>query len=316
MEILATIAYFFLVRLVFFEYQWLRFTLVWKFVVFGLYIAAGLTEVILLGQYTPYSKQAFLERPVIQMAPEFGGLVKAVHVAPNVPVKKGDLLFEMDPTPWQTKVDELTPQVDIARRHYEDSKALVEAKAQREELLQQRRDALAAVEAELEKAQYNLDNAKILAPADGYVVNLQLRPGNFIRLKQPVVTFVSSEEAWLVALIRQRGAEHVRAGDKAQVAFEMYPGRIFEAEVESVVYALGDAQLTASGLIPMASRIHSSDLLPVKLRITAQDPDHPLRFAASGLVAIFTEPSPEFCVALRKIEIQSESFLFYVYNPF
>ena len=49
MEILVTIAYVFLVRLVFFDYKLLRFTLAWKFAVFGLYAAAALTEIILLG---------------------------------------------------------------------------------------------------------------------------------------------------------------------------------------------------------------------------------------------------------------------------
>ena len=41
MEILITIAYFFLVRLIFFDYKLLRFNLFWKFVVFGLYAGAA-----------------------------------------------------------------------------------------------------------------------------------------------------------------------------------------------------------------------------------------------------------------------------------
>ena len=134
----------------------------------------------MLGQYTPYSSEMFVQRPVIQMAPEYGGIVVSVPVRPKVPVKRGDLLFQMDVQPWQEKADILKPQVDIARRHYDDAVALVAADAQRQVLQQQRRDELAAVQAELDRAQYNVDHATIVAPADGYVANLQLRPGAFI----------------------------------------------------------------------------------------------------------------------------------------
>jgi multidrug resistance efflux pump len=183
-------------------------------------------------------------------------------------------------------------------------------------MLQQRRDELEAVQAELAKAQYNLDHATIVAPSDGYVINLQLRPGAFIRLKQPVMSFVSTEEVAIVALIPQRATQFVRPGDRAQIALEMYPGKVFEAEVDSVIWGLGNAQLTPSGILPTAEQIRPSRILAVKLKLPEEDPDHPLRFAASGLATIFTKTSPDIFVLLRRIEIQSEAFLFYLYNPF
>jgi multidrug resistance efflux pump len=316
MEILVSIAYFFLVRLVFFEYKWLRFTLVWKFVVVGLYAAAALTEIIMLGQYTPYSKEMFVQRAVIQMAPEYGGIVVSVPVEPNMPVERGDTLFQMDAQPWQDKVDTLKPQVDIAKRHYQDAIALVAAEAERQIMVQQRRDEFEAVQAELDKAQYNLDHDTIVAPTDGYVVNLQLRPGAFIRLKQPVMSFISTEDVWIIGLIPQRATQFVRPGDRAQFALEMYPGKVFEAEVDSVIWGLGDAQMTPSGILPTFEQIRPAPVLAVKFTVPDEDPEYPLRFAASGLVTILTKASPDIFVLLRRIEIQSEAFLFYLYNPF
>jgi multidrug resistance efflux pump len=79
-EILVTVAYFCLVWLIFYRFRILRFNLFWKFIVFGLYAAAALTEVILLGQTTPYSRELVVERVVIKLAPQFGGLVSEVHV--------------------------------------------------------------------------------------------------------------------------------------------------------------------------------------------------------------------------------------------
>lgn len=375
MELLITIAYVFLVRLVFFDYKLIRYTLFWKFVTFGLWIAAALTEVVFLGQYAPYSKAMFVQSYVVQMAPEFGGLVKEVYVKHNETVKKGQPLFQMDPAEWQSNVDMYTAQLaaadtDVAELNQQvvEAKAAVEraranvqvaqlkyeqiAEAARTNAVSRLRmeetqndvqvkkaeleatlaelgsaeialeskvgdehSAVAEVLAELEKARYNLDHTTIVAPSDGYVANLQLYPGAFIRLKQPVMAFVNTEEHWLVATVLQRGIQHLRPGDKAQVAFDMYPGKLFDATVDNVVWAAGNTQGVPSGMLPHIEQIRSAEQFMVRLSID-DDPEHPLRFGASGLVAMYSSNAADFLVFLRQIEIQSESFLNYLYNPF
>jgi multidrug resistance efflux pump len=316
MEILVTIAYFFLVRLVFFEYGWISFNLFWKFVAFGLYGLAALTEIVMLGQYTPYSKLMYVQQPVLQMAPEFGGIVKAVPVEPNALVDAGTVLFEMDPTTWQAKVAELTPQLAIAQRNYDDALALVTAQVEKKIALVRRRDELASIKAEIETAQYRVDHAKIIAPVKGYVINLQLRAGEFIRIKQPVMTFIASEDQWIVAMIRQRATQHVVAGSRAQVAFEMYPGKVFEAKVDNIIYGIGNSQFVPSGVLPTQDQFRPADSFLVKLALVNPDPNFPLRFGASGLATIFGQDAPDVFILLRRLEIQSEAFLMYLYNPF
>jgi len=344
-------------------------------VTFGLWVAAALTEIVFLGQYAPYSKAMFVQSYVVQMAPEFGGLVKEVYVKHNETVKKGQPLFQMDPTEWQAKVDlytaklaaadtdvaELNQQVVEANAALERARAnlkvsqlkydeIAEAaesnavsrlrmeenendvqvkKAELEVALAAQKAAeialysevgdqhtvVAEVLAELEQARYNLEHTTILAPSDGYVANLQLYPGSFIRLKQPVMAFVNTEEYWLVATVLQRGVQRIREGDKAQVAFEMYPGKLFDATVDNVVWAAGNTQGVPSGILPHVEQIRSAEQYMVRLNIK-EDPDHPLRFGASGLVAIYSSDAADFLVFLRQIEIQSESFLNYLYNPF
>jgi len=376
MELLITIAYIFLIRLVFFDFRLLKYNLFWKFVTFGLWVAAAMTEVIFLGQYVPYSKDMFVQSYVVQMAPEFGGLVKEIYVTQNEPVKKGDPLFLMDPAPWQDRVDalqaelaaadtdvaELNQQVTEARAAVRRVEASLEvtrveydqlaaaaaksavSKLRVEEVskdvmvleadLEQAQAALRAAEialdsnvggkhtlvaevlAALAQAQYNLEHTTIRAPSDGYVSNLQLYPGAFVRLKQPVMAFINSEEHWLVATVPQRGIQRLRRGDKAQVAFEMYPGKIFDAEVENVVWAAGESQGVPGGVLPHVSQVRGTHLFVVRLRMKEDDPDYPLRFGASGLVATYTKDAAGFLVLLRQIELQSESFLNYLYNPF
>lgn len=318
MEILVTIAYVFLVRLVFFDYKLLRFSLFWKFAVFGLYAAAALTEIILLGQYDPYSKELVAESYVVQMAPEFGGIVKEVQAVANQPVKKGAPLFRMDPTQWQQRLSERKAVADLARDDYQRLTRAGPAAVSQVEIVAAR-DRMEEASAKVAEAQYNVDHTTIVAPADGYPVNVQLRPGAFIRIKQPVLSFVSTEEMYLLATVNQKAARFVQAGNQAEVAFNLYPGRVFPALVESVVWARGRAQLSPSGQLPDAASVEAveaRDLFAVRLRLAQEDPESPVHFGAIGLAAIYTGEGPDVFRLLRQLEIRSESWLNYLYNPF
>jgi multidrug resistance efflux pump len=376
MELIITIAYIFLIRLIFFDYKLLKYTLFWKLFTAGVWCMAALTEVVFLGQFAPYSEQMFVQSYVVQMAPDIGGLVTEVYIQPNQRVKKGAPLFQMDPTPWQEKVNvleaklvaadttvaQLNETVNQAQATLDESKATVlEAQANFEQVskaagenavstlrLEEAKEKLSVSQAEvkgaeaalksaqialdskvgdkhtavaealseLNEAKYYLKHTTILAPSDGYVANHQLYPGAFIRLKQPVMAFVNTEESWLVATVPQRGIQHLREGDAAQVAFEMYPGKIFDAEVENVVWAAGGAQGTPSGQLPEVGQMKGSQLFTVRLRMKDMDPDYPLHFGASGLVAMYSTGTADFLKLLRAIEIQSESYLNFMYNPF
>ncbi|MGE9295243.1 MAG: HlyD family secretion protein [Puniceicoccales bacterium] len=376
MELLVTIAYFFLIRLVFFEYKLIPWNLFTQFIVFGLYCSALLTEVLLLGQFTPYSKYAFVQNYVVQMAPEYGGMVEEVYVEANQPVKKGDPLFKMDPKPWQDRVKKHQAQLaqakaDVATQlaQVDEAKARVEqaiaqldlekvklkeltaanqknavatiriqqqeqtvrnaeaqlavnratlraTEAAYDAMLDDNHAQVAEIEAELELAQYNLDQTVIYAPSDGYVPNMQLFPGSFIRLKQPVMPFVNEEEYWVVGGFDQRGMQHVEVGDKAEIAFAMYPGEVFQAEVISIGWAAYGAQGIPSGMIPHEGMNHPSLGYAIRLRLTEDNPDYPVRFGAAALVAVHTNQAIDLLVVLRQIEIRSESYLNYLFNPF
>lgn len=344
MELLVTIAYFCFIWLIFFRFRLMRFNLFWKFVVFGLYAAAALTEVVFLGQTTPYSKEMVVERYVIQLAPDFGGLVKEVHAEPNVPLKKDDPIFSMDAAPWQDKLDKAEAQLETAKEEKESAQAeLAEAElklqdavklvpegamaAQQLDIRQDRVNGLKAqiagieskikgLQADVAEAQYNVDHAVVVAPADGYLVDFVLRPGAFVRLKAPIASFVSTEEVFLVASVDQRSSQWIQPGDQAHFALNMYPGKIFKARVDAIIWGTGNAQLQARGILPRDDFVRGGRIFFVKLDPVGDFSDTPLEFGARGLTAIFTDKAVDLVRVLRMIEIQSESLLNYVFNPF
>lgn len=68
----------------------------------GVFIVGGLVLLMNYNHpYTPYAKEMFVSVPI---NPAVRGVVTEVHVAPNVPLKKGDVLFKLDPTPFEAVV--------------------------------------------------------------------------------------------------------------------------------------------------------------------------------------------------------------------
>src|SRR5947209_4269164 len=62
---------------------------------------------IFLSVFHPVSHDGRMYSPVIQIVPNVRGTVIEVPVQANVPVSKGDVLFKIDPQPYQIEVDRL-----------------------------------------------------------------------------------------------------------------------------------------------------------------------------------------------------------------
>ena len=101
---------------------------------------------------------------------------------------------------------------------------------------------VAQINAQLESAQWNLDQTTTRSPCDCFVINLQLRPGGFVAglPLNPVMTLVEADGRSLRSIDRT-SSRKVQPGDEAEFALETYPGRIVKGKVDSVVWAIGRA---------------------------------------------------------------------------
>jgi multidrug resistance efflux pump len=98
--------------------KWRSLLLSAKFWVLGilLIIAAMVTYYVLANRYTPFTTDAYVQAFVIQVASQVEGQVVQVHVLENQPVRKGDLLFEIDPRPFEYHVTLLEARLDQATK--------------------------------------------------------------------------------------------------------------------------------------------------------------------------------------------------------
>lgn len=91
----------------------------------GIFLISGL--LLLMSYNHPYSSDGriyFTSAPVI---PAVGGIVVDVPVAANTPLKKGDVLFRIDPRPYQFTVDQKKAALAEAEQMVQQLKAAMDA---------------------------------------------------------------------------------------------------------------------------------------------------------------------------------------------
>jgi multidrug resistance efflux pump len=380
MEIILIGIYAFFAWLVFFKFKWLPWNIVTQVITITLPIV-GLTVLILfLNIVAPSSHDIRVVNYVVPINPPVRGLVTEVPIEPNRPVKKGDVLFKVDPVPFEIAVKNNEAQIaqlkvalvtaEASARNLTESlnsatsqKAGVESKLKLSKLrLQQykelaesgagnkfdyeqaqtdvqnleaqlaytvaveaqaretlgaktpegEQDEVANVKAQIARAEAALANAKwelsqttYYAPANGTVVALTLRPGAMAvpMPMAPAMNFVEDEQ-WILAIYHQNEVRKITNGQPAEVAFEMYPGRIVKCQVDSVMWATAQGQLpigginTAGGVAPVPPNCLAVRLLP-----DGKDKDIFLAAGAHGAGAVYTD-SGQAIQILRKIIVR------------
>ncbi|WP_419710421.1 HlyD family secretion protein [Pseudomonas sp. NFX224] len=81
-----------------------------------LLIVLSLAWYLLADRFTPYTQQARVSAFVIPVAAEVAGRVVRVNVRNNQDVKAGEVIFEIDPQPYQIAVDRARADLESTRR--------------------------------------------------------------------------------------------------------------------------------------------------------------------------------------------------------
>ena len=200
---------------------------------------------------------------VIPIVPNVKGVVVEVPITGFQVVDKGDVLFRIDPTPYQFTVDQLKASIDqaeaqrqLAEIQVERAAGLVRASAGAQSQLDQwnaelavAQASIASLTAQLGNAQWQLDETVVRAPYQGFVFNLQLRPGNFVTSipMASSVSFVSTEINTLLASFSQSAIRYINVGDEVEMVFRGKPGKVYAGTISRIARGSGSAQLSASG---------------------------------------------------------------------
>src|SRR4030095_10550097 len=130
MEALLLGIYCFFVWLIFIKFKLLPWTTPWKVAVAIFPVFALAALLLLLNIFAPSTGDVRVVKYVVPVVSQVRGRVVDVPVENNRPVKKGDVLFGIDPTPYQNEVSSLAAQLASAEaRVGADREKLAEARA-------------------------------------------------------------------------------------------------------------------------------------------------------------------------------------------
>jgi multidrug resistance efflux pump len=377
--IALTVGFILFVWLIFFQLKWLKWSIAWAIVAFIVLLHVLLIFMIGLRFVTPYSTEAKVIQHTIQLVPRLTEptLVTAVLVEPDVPVKKGQPLFQFDQRPYEDKVNQLQAElaqakqnvlvlkadVDVAVQKVDKAKSdlkysqtmreatvklaktgaapeeeslkwvaqtLVDeaavsetqAEADRAHLRYESEiggvnTAVAEVQAELNLARFYLENTTLVAPEDGRIVNLQVRPGMVSGDYRAgaIASFICEEGRYLLVSYTLESLKFVNNGQPVEVALNLYPGQIFRGKVEAIWKANGDGQLLPSGNLPKFEPQPSAtpqNCYAVKIVFDGADQSR-FPIGAQGAAAIYTAGMKGSWAALRRISIRTYTWFNWLY---
>jgi membrane fusion protein (multidrug efflux system) len=174
------------------------------------------------------------------------------------------------------------------------SAALEVARAQLEEAREklgqpdQDNQAVREAQAAVGEAQWALDNTELHATCDGRITQMTLQPGDAVQEGQSNFVVVCDHQFWIAANFKETELGRIRPGQPVSISVDMYPGREFQGEVDSINGASG----VAFSLLPPQNAsgnwVKVTQRVPVKIRIDRADPAYPLVVGTSAQVQVDT----------------------------
>jgi RND family efflux transporter MFP subunit len=290
------------------------FNLFWKASPFIVLLLLSFGLFIPMGWGAPQG-DALVVRNSVAIVPSVAGEVIDVPVEANAALKEGDVLFRIDPVPYEAQVKALEAQLRFQDLRLSQMTQLLERESGRAFDVQQRQSEVDQLKAQLEGAKWNLDKTIVRAPADGYVTNVALRKGARVANLplSPVMAFIDTSDTIIGVEVAQNDARYITPGQPVELTFKLRPGTIYAGKVESVLQAISTGQTLTSGLAVTPKGVQSMPFV-VRVKLDDEGLSKQLPAGSTGTAAIFTEAVRATHV-IRKVLLRQLAILNYV-NPF
>ncbi len=143
--------------------------------------------------------------------------------------------------------------------------------------------------AQLDKATDDRVKTHVVAPSDGWVSNVRVRPGAVLNAGTPAFPLVESGAWWVDANFKETDLARIRHGQPATIKLDMYPGYEIEGIVESISPGSGALFSVLPPENATGNWVKVTQRFPVRIKIQSKnDPKRPLRVGATATVRIDT----------------------------
>jgi RND family efflux transporter MFP subunit len=258
---------------------------------------------------------AIVARNAVAIVPDVAGEVTDVPVAANTPLKAGDVLFRIDPTPYDAQVKAIEAQLKLSTTRLAQMTQLFERNSGRGFDVEQRQSEVDQLKAQLQNAQWNLDKTTVRAPADGYVTNVALRKGARVANLplSPAMAFIDTSDTLIGVEIDQIDARYVMPGQEVEVTFKFVPGHVYTGKVEGILQAIATGQTQVSGQAVAPKEVAATPFV-VRVKLDDDAFAKALPAGSTGTAAIYTD-HVKVSHIIRRVLLRQVAILNYV-NPF
>ena len=255
MEVILLGIYSFFVWLIFIKLKLLPWTTPWKVGVAIFPVVVIAIMLLCLNVFAPTTTDVRVVRYVVPIVSQVRGRVIEVPVENNRPVKKGDVLFKIDPTPYQNEVNSLkarlaSEEAKVASdrtRQAEAEAKLPDAVSGEKQLREQQNAAAGQVrvlEASLQLAQMRVkQNAELVKTGAGPRFDLEQAQTNVNELNAQLAAARAAEQQVKEKLDgRVNGEWSTIAQTRAQIATARAQVQVAQAQVDTTRAQLANAQ--------------------------------------------------------------------------
>ncbi|WLS05100.1 efflux RND transporter periplasmic adaptor subunit [Shinella oryzae] len=253
---------------------------------------------------TPWTRDGRVGVDVVQIAPEVSGTVSAVSVVDNQYVRRGDILYEIDPERLRLAVSLAEAEVEAKRQEMIVLQATARRHSQLKEVVsqeaaQQSRGAAAVASAAylsavaaVDLAKLDLARSTVRAPVDGYVTNLRLRPGDYATAGVTKVALLDAASFWITGYFEETKIRQIHVGDQTRIMLmgfdQPITGRVksFGRGIENSNDAPG--HLGLPNVAATFSWVRLAQRIPVRIQIDQVPPGVELAAGMTATVEILT----------------------------
>ena len=244
----------------------------------------------------------------VEIRPMVSGFITKLHVDEGAVVRKGQVLFSIDPVQYQAAVN--TQELTVNNKRELNKKNIISNYdlQMAENQLAQTKAQLAQAEAQLVNAKNNLSYTSVTSPSDGVVGSIPYRVGSLVSpsVASPLTTVADISEMYAYFSMTERQLlSQIREGGSIKEILERMPDVQLQL-IDGTMYADSGRVETISGVIDQTTG-------SVTMRALFPNKHNVLRSGSTGNV-VFPNPMTNVIMIPQSAttEIQDKKFVFVV----
>lgn len=173
-------------------------------------------------------------RQSVMVRPEVGGRIVAIGFRDGAPVRRGQVLFQLDDALPKAELAQARAQLSVAQANLRRNEELVAQAFVAQRVLDESRATLQVAQAQVDLAQARVARMRITAPFDGVAGIRNVHVGDYVREGADLVHLEDTAQLLVDFRLPERHQAQVRVGQPVQLQFDALPGRSFSATVQAI----------------------------------------------------------------------------------